>query len=203
MNLFKNIKQKGQNAGQLLIPLVKPYLEFKPEEKEIILKEKAVLFLCTQAQTKSEKLKSLKPDEKQGLIAEIQHQNVNITIHFTPELITIKEDCIEGQLKLLKKPDIKTDSMIYNILITGWKVFLGGNIPQSNLPENIKVEGDKVFYTFPRHQLKILEVLLKSIKSDSTFITNLEEGKLIIQSNVSLDWSNVNIQDFLSILNKS
>lgn len=98
---------------------------------------------------------------------------------------------------------MKSDSLIYNTLIAGWKIFLGGNIPQLKLSENVKVDSDQVFYTFPRSQIKLLEVLFKSVQSDSTLITNLEQGVLTIKTDVSLDWSNISIQDFLSILNTS
>ena len=201
MNIFKNIKQKAQSAGKALLPLVKQYLDVNPEEQEIIIKPQATVFLCKQVQGKVEKIKSLKPDEKKGLIADIEHNSINITIHFNPECITLKEDCIQGQLRLINKPDIKTDSKVYNTLIAGWKVFLGGYIPQSALPENVKVEGEKVFYTFPRNQLKTLEALLKGVKNESVFNTDINEGQFTIKSNVSLDWSNIDIQDFLSSFN--
>ncbi|WP_069790995.1 hypothetical protein A5482_015200 (plasmid) [Cyanobacterium sp. IPPAS B-1200] len=201
MNIFKNIKQKAQNTGKVLLPLVKQYLDVNPEEQEIIIKPQATLFLCKQVQGKVEKIKSLKPDEKKGLIADIEHNSINITIHFNPECITLKEDCIQGQIKLINKPDIKTDSKVYNTLIAGWKVFLGGYIPQSALPENVKVEGDKVFYTFPRNQLKTLEALLKGVKNESVFNTDINEGQFTIKSNVSLDWNNIDIQAFLSSFN--
>ena len=67
MNIFKNIKQKAQNTGKVLLPLVKQYLDVNPEEQEIIIKPQATVFLCKQVQGKVEKIKSLKPDEKKRI----------------------------------------------------------------------------------------------------------------------------------------
>jgi len=202
MSLLKKIAEKAKNTGKLFKPLIEPYLEFNTESKEIILTPKTVLFLCQQTQAKNEQIRSLKPAENQGLIAEIKYQDFDITLHFTPVSITLTEDTIQGELKLLKKPDFKSDHLVYKTLIAGWKIFLGGKIPESKLPEKIKVEGDKVFYSFPRQQVKILAVLLKGIKSDSTLMMNLEQGKLIINTDIAIDLDNINLQDFFSILNQ-
>lgn len=202
MSLLKKIAGKAKTKGNLLKSLIKPYLEFKPENKEIILTPKMVLFLCQQVEAKSDKIKSLKPAEEKGLIAEIKYQDFDVTLHFTPKSITLKEDTIEGELELLKKPDIKSDHLVYKTLIAGWQVFLGGKIPDSKLPENVTLEGDRVFYKLPRQQATILLLLLNNIQSDSTLNMNLEQGALTINTDIALDLENINLQDFLSILNK-
>lgn len=202
MSLFKKIKEKAKNTGKLLKPLIQPYLELKPESKEIILKPKMVLFLCQQVEAKNKKIKSLKPAPQEGLIAEINYQYFDVTVHFTPKSITLTEDTIQGELKLLKKPDLKSEHLVYKTLITGWKLFLGGNITESKLPENMKLEGDSIFYIFPRQQVKILAILLKGIKSDSTLRINLRQGKLIINTDIAIELDNINLQDFLTILNQ-
>jgi|GEM_PF-5380266 len=96
MNPFKNIRQnigqKAKNTGKIIQTVAQPYLQFKPETKEIILTEKMVLFLCKQTELRSDKIKSLKPDKEQGLIAEIKQKEFNITLNFTPEYIKLKED---------------------------------------------------------------------------------------------------------------
>jgi hypothetical protein len=75
---------------------------------------------------KADKLTSLIPDSEEGLIALIEHNKIQIKLHFTPEKITLRDDCIEGQLHLLTPPQFETDSLVYQSLIAGWKIFLGG-----------------------------------------------------------------------------
>ncbi len=201
MGLLKNLGQKLKNTGKLLQPLLTSYLAFEPSAKKIILKQKIVNFLCQQAETKIEQIISLKPDEEKGLIAIIKHQEITAKINFTPELITIKEDCIEGKLKLLHKPELKSDSLLYGYLIAGWNIFLGGKVPKFVLPDNIKIENDTIYYSFPRNQVKLLEALLKTIENDSTLNVNLEKGELIIESSVSINWQDIKIEDLMLILN--
>jgi hypothetical protein len=197
MGLLKSLKN---NSTKIFSKILQSYLGFNPQAKQLILKPKTVNFLCQKAVGKIEQLVSLNPDITEGLIAKIKHQKVECTLHFTPESITFKEDCIEGKIRLLKQPDIQSDSWIYSLLITSWKIFLGGNIPQGVLPEKIKVEGDKIYYTFPRNEVKLLETLFKTIQPDSTLITNLTQGELIIESAIAVNWQDINLQDIISIL---
>ncbi len=200
MGLLKNLGQKVKNTGKLLQPLLQSYLTFNRETKQLILKQKTVLFLCQKVETKIEQIISLKPDQEQGLIAIIKQEEITAKIHFNPELITFKEDCIEGQLKLLHKPDLKSDSLLYSYLIAGWKIFLGGKVPKFVLPENIKIENDLIYYSFPRGQVQLLEVLLKTIENGSTLKTNLEKGELMIETSMIINWQDINLQDLMLIL---
>jgi hypothetical protein len=200
MGLFKNLGQKVKNTGTLLQPLLQSYLAFKPSAKQLIFKQKTVNFLCQQAQVKIEQITSLKPDEEKGLIAVIKHQDISAKIHFTPESITIKENWIEGKLKILDQPEINSDSRLYNYLIGGWQIFLGGKVPNFVLHENIKVENNYIYYTFPRGEIKLLEVLLKTVENDSNLKTNLQKGELIIETSVIINWQEINLKDLISIL---
>lgn len=198
MRKFNNL---FQNKGKLLLPLIKPYFNFDTEAKQIIFQPKTVLFLCRKAESKIEQLISLNPHKQEGLIAEIQHDNLQAKIHFTPETITLTDDYVEGQLKLLNQPDIKSDSPMWNLFIGGWKVFLGGKkVPQSFLPENIRVEDNRVYYKFPREQIKVLNLLCQGIENRSKLLTTLKEGMLIINSDVAFDWKKIDIQQLLLML---
>ncbi|MFN6096084.1 MAG: hypothetical protein ACK468_00265, partial [Dolichospermum sp.] len=45
------------------------------------------------------------------------------------EKITLHENCLEGELRLLKSPQFETESIVYRYLIAGWVKFLGGKLP--------------------------------------------------------------------------
>lgn len=207
MGLLKKIQKTVGHSEKVLQGILSSYLGFNPQAKQLILKQKTVTFLCHQAEAKIAKLRSLVTDDNEGLIATIKHENIDIKLHFTPELITMKEDCIEGQLRLLKQPDIQIDSWIYTPLIVGWKIFLGGQIPQNVLPENIKIEGDTIYYIWPRNEVKLLEVLCGTMEPGSTLVTNLKQGELIIEGalaklteGIALNWNDLNLLELMSIL---
>jgi hypothetical protein len=200
MGLFKNIQKTVGNAGKILENILQSYIEFNTPAKQLILKPKTVTFLCRQVESKIEQIISLTPDDTQGLIAIIQQDKIEVKLHFKPKLITLKEDCIEGELQLLKQPDIQSDSLIYKTLIGGWKIFLGGYIPQNVLPEKIKVMGDKIYYTLPRNEVKLLEVLFKTVTPGSTLFTDMKAGELIIESAIAVNGNDVNLSELISIL---
>jgi hypothetical protein len=200
MGLFKNIQKTVGNAGKILENILQSYIEFNTPAKQLILKPKTVTFLCHQVESKIEQIISLTPDDTQGLIAIIQQDKIEVKLHFKPKLITLKEDCIEGELQLLKQPDIQSDSLIYKTLIGGWKIFLGGYIPQNVLPEKIKVIGDKIYYTLPRNEVKLLEVLFKTVTPGSTLFTDMKAGELIIESAIAINGNDVNLSELISIL---
>jgi hypothetical protein len=187
MNIFDSFLNNINNSLNL-IPV-------KFEENKLIFKEQIVNILCEQVEAKIENIISLIPDEKEGLIATIKHKNMIVELHFTPEFITLKEEVIEGELRLLKKPNIASDSWFYKTLIGGWKIFLGGNI--NNLKyENITVKKDKIYYTLPRNELKILNFFFDNVENNSRLITTLKEKELTIESELKLkeinfDWSEI------------
>ena len=98
-------------------------------------------------------------------------------------------------------PEFQTDSIVYRYLIAGWKIFLGGKIPNQALPKEVRVEGDKVYYTFSRNQLQLVEALFSSLENSSALITNLKEGDLIIKTSVTLNWNDFKLQKLLQLLN--
>jgi hypothetical protein len=70
------------------------------------LTKKMVLFLCQQAESRVEQLKSLELHSEKELIATIEYNKIQIKLHFTPEKITLNKDCIEGELRLLTPPSV-------------------------------------------------------------------------------------------------
>lgn len=201
MKPLKQLKRAIQNSSNLLQNHVSNYIEISPESKQLVLKPKAVLLLCQQAVDRVEQLTSLVPDINEGLIATIEHGQVKVKIKFSPDKVFLNGDAVEGQLRLLNKPEIESDSMIYRTLIAGWKIFLGGNIPSHALPEGVRVDGEMVYYRFPNTKLQILDVLFHSLENGSALNLNLKEGELKVQSDVSINWSEINFQGLLRFLN--
>ena len=158
--------------------------------------------MCHQAINRVEQLKSLEPDFLECLIATIEHNKVQVKIHFTPEKITLNKDNIEGELRLLTKPQFQTENIIYRYLIAGWQNFLGGKVPNAVLPENIRIENNKVYYHMPRNQSQLIEALFSSLKTDSALITNLKQGELIIKTSVALSLNDFNLQSLLRLLHR-
>ncbi len=201
MGVFDQIIATAQSPKNLLKKYVEEYIGFSPESKHLTLKEKTVLLLCQQAESKVEKLNSLEPDAEEGLIATIEHKKILAKVHFTPEQITLKEDCIEGQLRLLNPPEFETDSLVYRHLIAGWKTFLGGKIPNGSLPEGVRIDGDKIYYTFSRNQVKLIDTLFSGLENDSVLTTSLKQGELTIKTAVALNWKDFKFQNLLKLIN--
>lgn len=201
MGVFNKITTAFQESRQFLRKSLEEYIMFNPEARHLVLKRKTVLLLCQQAASKVEQLKSLKPDADEGLIATIEYNEIRVQLHFTPEKITLREDCIEGELRLLKQPQLETESIVYRYLIAGWKTFLGGKIPNGTLPKEVRIENNKVYYTLPRNQLQVLDALFHNLESGSALMTNLKEGNLTIGASVALTWNNIQIANLIQILN--
>jgi hypothetical protein len=202
MSIFNQLKTKVQESKQVLTGIIKEYILFSPESKQLTLKQKTVLLFCQQAVSRVEQLKSLEPDFSEGLIATVEHKKIQVKIHFTPVKITLNENSIEGELRLLTPPQFHTDSIVYRYLIAGWQNFLGGKIPHGKLPEGVRVEDDKVYYTFSRNQSQLIEALFSSLKNESTLITNLKQGELMIETSVALGWGNFDLQKLLQLFNQ-
>lgn len=200
--MFDKIKVTLQNSRQFLQKTLEEYIMFSSQARQLALKQKTVLLLCQQAVSKVEQLKSLQPDATEGLIAiiELEHKQIQAKVHFTPDKITLYEDFIEGQLRLLNPPQFQTDSLVYRYLIASWKIFLGGKLPTRALPDNIRLENDKVYYTLPRNQLQVLDDLFFSLETDSVLTTSLKRGELIIECSVALSWNKIKLQNFLQLL---
>ncbi|ACB53914.1 hypothetical protein cce_4566 [Crocosphaera subtropica ATCC 51142] len=201
MSIFNKLKATVQDSKQILKGILKDYIVFSSETKQLTLKRQTVLLLCQQAVSRVEQLKNLEPHSSEGIIATVEYKEIQVKLHFTPEKIILHEDSIEGQLRLLTSPEFQTDSIIYRYLIAGWKTFLGGKIPNDKLPEGVRVEEDKVYYTFPRNQLQVIEALFSSLEHDSALITTLRQGDLMIESSVTLNWNDFNLQKLWSFLN--
>lgn len=185
--------------GNLLKERIREYIVISSESKQLIIESKAVLLLCRQATSKVDQLISLEPDAKEGLLAVVQHKQIRIKAHFTPEKIIAKGNIIEGRLKLLNKPNIETDSLIYRPLILIWKAVLGGNIDNQVLPERMRIEGDVIYYEFPKDQLPLINALFCKIKDNSALNLSLIEGKLLIESDASIDWNDFNIKELVRL----
>jgi hypothetical protein len=156
---------------------------------------------CQQAIARVNQLTSLNPSDTRGLIAVIQHEKITIKVHFTPVQILFKGDIIEGKLKLLSKPDIETDSLIYRPIVLIWKTLLGGKIDNKTLPEKMRIEGDIIYYEFSKDQVPLIDALFHKIEDNSVLNLDLIEGRLIIESQVSINWRDINLQELSQIFN--
>ncbi|MEM7552915.1 MAG: hypothetical protein AAF378_02245 [Cyanobacteria bacterium P01_A01_bin.84] len=195
----------GSNLGEstnFLQKTLDKYIVFNPEAKQVILKNQAVLLLSQQAQSRVEQLKNLETHPEEGLIATVEHNQVTAQLHFTPVKMTLHQDSIDGELRLLETPEFETDSMIYKYLIAGWKTFLGGKIPSGVLPKEFRIESDdRVYYTLPRNQLKLLDAFAHTLENGSTLIANLKQGELIIETSVALSLDDLKLHSLLQLLN--
>ena len=201
MGVFNKITATFQESRQFLKKSLGEYILFSSEDKQLTLKKPIVLLLCQQAESRVEQLISLKPDTDEGLIATIEYNKIQVKLHFTPEKITLNEDCIEGVLSLLKPPQFDTESIVYRYLIAGWKTFWGGKLPNGALPKDVRIENNKVYYTLPRNQLQLLEDFFYSLENGSALITNLKQGDLTIETSVALSWNNFKLKNILQLLN--
>jgi hypothetical protein len=200
MGLMNKLGQAAKGPGQFLQKYEEDYVTLNTADKQVVLKPKIVSFLCQKATDKLEKLINLEPDPSEGLIATVIHDKVTVKIKFTPEQLTIKGDVVEGKLRLLEDPQFETDSLIYRSLIAGWKVFLGGYIPNDKLPESVKIEGKNIFYSFPKSQLKLVNLLFSSIENGSCLDLDLLAGEFITTANVAINWSDLNMQELIKML---
>lgn len=199
MNKFQNLRNIWQQSQQVSQEFSKQYLVLNREEQQLTLKEKTVLLLCKQAETKIEHLISLQPDDLEGMIAVIETEKIRAKLHFTPEKITIKGDYIEGELRLLNSPQLASDSMVYRYLIVGWQTFLGSKIPDRVLPKDIRVERDKIYYSLSKEKIELLKPFFTALQDDSTLLTTLKEKELVITSSAAFNWNNFKIQDLLQL----
>ncbi|WP_225977473.1 hypothetical protein [Nostoc sp. CENA543] len=145
MGVFNKITTTFQEPRQLIQKSLEEYIVFSLEAKQLTLRKKVVLLLCKKAQSRVEQLKSLEPDLEEGLIATIEYNQIQVKLHFTPEKITLNKDDIEGEIRLLKPPQFDTESIVYRYLIAGWKIFLGGKVPNGALPKEVRIEDDKIY----------------------------------------------------------
>ncbi|MFN9174882.1 MAG: hypothetical protein ACK58N_10335 [Synechocystis sp.] len=200
MGLINKLGQVAKGSGQFLQKYAEDYVVLNTADKQVILKPNMVSLLCQKAVDKVEKLTNLEPDPNEGLIATVVHDKVTVKVKFTPEKLTIKGDLVEGQLSLLEDPRLETDSLIYRSLIAGWKVFLGGNIPNDKLPEGVKIEGKNIFYSFPNTQLKLVNLLFRKVDDGNYLDLNLLSGELIIIANIKTNWSDFNVKELTKML---
>ncbi len=200
MNVFKQLKTKFQESGKLAQKLLSEYIIFVRESKQLVLTQKTVLLLCQQAINRVEQIKSLEPDSEEGLIATIEANQVKAELHFTPETITVHQDYIEGELRLLNPPKFSSESLIYRYLIAGWQTFLGGKIPNGVVPEGVRLEKDIIYYKLTRNQSDLVDALFSGVENDSNLSTSLVQGNLIISGAVVFNWNNIKIQKLIQAL---
>lgn len=203
MKILNQLGKAFQGSSKLLQQYVKDYINVIPQSRQLILKPKAVLLLCQQATARVDQLTGLEPDANEGLIAIVEHQQIKVELHFTPEKILFKGDSIEGKLRLLNKPKFEANSLIYRVLISGWNTFLGGYIPDQVLPEGVRVDGNEVYYKLPKAQLQLMNALFQKREDNSALNLSLKQGELQIESAIAINWSDLNFQDLLQIFNIS
>jgi len=203
MNIFNQIGKVAQNSGKLLQKQAENYLVVSPATRQVILKPKTVELLCQQAVQRVEQMTALETAPNEGLIATIEHQKVKIKVHFTPEKILLKGDLIEGQLRLIQKPQVESESFLYRTLISGWNTFLGGHIPAQALPKGVRIEGNLVYYAFPVAQLRLIEALFHNLEDGSSLNLELKQGELRIDSAVAINWSDLNLLSLIQLFTAS
>jgi len=201
MGILNKITATFHESRKILKRSLEEYIMFSSETKQLTLRKKMVLVLCKQAESRVEQLTSLEPDSDEGLIATIEYNKVQIKLHFTAERITLHQDCLEGELRLLKPPQFDTESIIYRYLIAGWKTFLGGTLPNGALPKEVRIENNKVYYTLPRNQLQLLDALFHNLENGSALMVNLKQGDLTIETSAALNWNDVKLQNLFQLLN--
>lgn len=167
---------------------------------QLILKAKTVNLLCQKTVQRVDPITALAPDGHQGLLATIEQNSINAQIHFTPEKICLKGDRVEGQLRLLQKPHIESSSPLYQTLIAGWSTFLGGYIPPEAIPAGVRLDGDLVYYTLPKGQLRLVDVLFHNIQDGSALHLSLQQGDLHIKSTVGIHWRDINVLSLIQLL---
>jgi hypothetical protein len=153
------IKKTGKQVQKYAEKQVQKYIHFEESSKELILKERSVALLCKQIQKKIGQIKALDPDVNEGLVAVIEHENITVKVRFTPDKIIYENNLIRGELVLLDKPEVQSNSFLYSILISSWSIFLGGYIPPQVLPKQVKMDGNRIHYEFPQEQTKLLSIV--------------------------------------------
>lgn len=199
MKIFDQLGKLAQNPGKLLQKQLEDYLVVSPPEQQLILKPKTVLLLCQKATQRVEPLTALAPDPQDGLIATVTQGKIKANIHFTPEKIYLKGDRVEGQLRLLQAPQMESSSPLYHTLIAGWSTFLGGYIPNQSLPEGVRLEGNRVYYTLPKDQLRLVDALFHNLQDGSAVDLTLHHGELQIKSTVAINWSDINLRSLIQL----
>ncbi|MBW4585072.1 hypothetical protein G7B40_006225 [Aetokthonos hydrillicola Thurmond2011] len=186
MNILDEITATFQEPNTILPRIFEEYIVWKPEGKQLILKQKMVLLLCRQAQYRVKQIINLELDPQEGFIATIEHNNIPIKLHFTPEKITLNEDSLEGELRLLQPPKFEPGPTIYSYLIAGLKTFLGGKIADKPLPKEVRVENDKVYYTLAQNPSKLLDALSHNLENGSALMIDMKQGELTIETSYAL-----------------
>jgi hypothetical protein len=199
MGFLEQLGKAAQNPGKLLQKQLEDYIIVDPPAQKLILKAKTVELLCQKTIQRVDQLTALEPDSQQGLLATIEQNQIKAKIHFTPEKICIKGDLVEGQLRLLQKPQVESSSLMYRTLIAGWSTFLGGYIPNQALPEGVRLEGDLVYYTLPKGQLRLVDALFHNIQDGSALNLDLQQGELDITSTVAINWRDINLLSLIQL----
>ena len=78
---------------------------------------------------------------------------------------------------------------------------LGGKIDNKALPEKMRIEGDIIYYELPKDQVPLIDALFHKIEDNSVLNLDLIEGRLIIESQVSINWRDINLQELSQIFN--
>jgi hypothetical protein len=202
MSLFNAIAANLPQPRKLLQGVIEDYISFAPQSKQVILKKKTVISLCQQVESRVEQIKSIQPDEEEGLIATIEVNKIQVKLHFIPDKITLHQDCLQGEIRLLNPPKLETESIVYRYLIAGWQTFLGGKIPNGVLPKEVRIDKDRIYYNLPRQQLQLLDILFHTLENDSALVIDIKKAELKIQSSVALRWDDFKLQSLLQLLQR-
>ncbi len=65
----------------------------------------------------------------------------------------------------------------------------------------MRIEGDIIYYEFPKDQVPLINALFHKIEDNSVLNLDLIEGRLIIESQVSINWRDINLQELSQIFN--
>jgi hypothetical protein len=199
MGFLDQLGKVAHNSGKLLQKQVEDYIVVDPPTQQLTLKAKTVELLCQKTIQRVDQLTALSPAPQQGLLATIEHNQIKAKIHFIPERICIQGDFVEGQLRLLHRPEIESSSPMYRTLIAGWSTFLGGYVPNQALPEGVRLDGDLVYYTLPKAQLRLIDALFHHVQDGSALNLDLQQGELLIQSTVAINWRDINLISLLQL----
>lgn len=199
MSIFDRLGKVAQQSGNLLRKQMEDYIIVDPPAQRLILKPKTVTLLCQKTVERVDQLTSLEPDAQHGLLATIEQNSIKAKLHFTPEKLSLKGDLVEGQLRLLQKPQVESSSLMYSTLIAGWSTFLGGYIPNQALPEGVRLEGDLVYYALPKKQLRLVDALFHNLKDGSVLNFTLQQGELQIHSTAAITWSDFNLNALIQL----
>ena len=62
------------------------------------------------------------------------------------------------------------------------------------------MKGDRVFYSLPKSQLKLINLLFNSLQDGSALNLQLIQGELAVTSQVAINWGDLNLPELIKML---